>query len=429
MTQEAWPVLGTQVDMPVIDNAETAPTRTRAGSASAGGRLEFLDALRGLAVLCVVVAHAAQGRWHAYAEWDAGWFKLGQFGVLVFFLCSGFIIPASLERRSSLKEFWIGRFFRLFPLYWVALVACLVLHYGFDVYQPDSPLNPTAVALNFTMMQSFLQQPLVIGASWSLAYEMTFYLTVSVLFVGRIHRRSATTAVMLLLAALGLGCFDKGRVGAGVAVACLIGVLIVGTMLLSACAPRRRVLVVVLAIPLAPLLLNRSHEAWFNLSLFGLMFVGTAFYRYTQGALSKLQTAGLTLTTVAVIVAVNVMNPVAPEVVDVSVTRIRPELPTFLAAFVVFGLAFLLREREMPRFLLRIGLISYSVYLVHPMLLTFGNFAWLPAALTKPAGLVVVLAAALGLASITYRWVERPAVVWGRRLSGAARRADARLPT
>src|SRR5436190_4062549 len=86
-------------------------TRTRAG------RLEFLDTVRGVAALVVALQHTSEQVWPQILGWSHTWFRPGEFGVLAFFLCSGFIIPASLEKRGRLGEFWIGRFFRLWPLY------------------------------------------------------------------------------------------------------------------------------------------------------------------------------------------------------------------------------------------------------------------------------------------------------------------------
>jgi peptidoglycan/LPS O-acetylase OafA/YrhL len=39
------------------------------------------------------------------------WFDPGQFGVFVFFLVSGYIVPASLERKGSVRGFWVSRVF------------------------------------------------------------------------------------------------------------------------------------------------------------------------------------------------------------------------------------------------------------------------------------------------------------------------------
>jgi len=147
--------------------------------------------------MVVVVQHALELVWPAWARFSFSWFRPGEFGVVLFFLCSGFIIPASLERHGSQSRFWIGRFFRLYPLYWSALAGALVLHYGFGRYPLDAGFisHPVrAVAGNATMAQDFLGVPLVLGQSWSLAYELAFYGIVSALFVAGAHRRSPPTS-------------------------------------------------------------------------------------------------------------------------------------------------------------------------------------------------------------------------------------------
>jgi hypothetical protein len=72
------------------------------------GRLEFLDALRGIAALAVALQHGAEILWPAYLRWSIEVFRPGEYGVFVFFICSGFIIPASLEKYGSVARFWIG---------------------------------------------------------------------------------------------------------------------------------------------------------------------------------------------------------------------------------------------------------------------------------------------------------------------------------
>ncbi len=71
--------------------------------------------------------HGAELLWPGYLRWSVEYFRPGEYGVFVFFLVSGFIIPASLEKRGSVRAFWVGRVLRLYPLYWVALVAVAVV--------------------------------------------------------------------------------------------------------------------------------------------------------------------------------------------------------------------------------------------------------------------------------------------------------------
>ena len=80
-------------------------------------RLAWLDALRGFAALCVVFDHGSTLMLMPVRDFLYRWLDLGQYGVFVFFLISGYIIPASLERKGSVRGFWTSRLFRLYPMY------------------------------------------------------------------------------------------------------------------------------------------------------------------------------------------------------------------------------------------------------------------------------------------------------------------------
>ncbi len=89
-------------------------------------RLAFLDAVRAVAALFVVLEHVGElfPTVRAVLIHDM---NLGRAGVFSFFIVSGFVIPFSLERSNSLRKFWINRIFRLYPIYWGSLAAaCLV---------------------------------------------------------------------------------------------------------------------------------------------------------------------------------------------------------------------------------------------------------------------------------------------------------------
>ena len=91
-------------------------------------RLAWLDALRGFAALCVVFDHGSTLLLLPVRSFLYQWFNLGQYGVFVFFLVSGYIVPASLERKGSVRGFWISRAFRLYPMFLLALVLSAVAY-------------------------------------------------------------------------------------------------------------------------------------------------------------------------------------------------------------------------------------------------------------------------------------------------------------
>lgn len=100
-------------------------------------RLEILDALRGLAALAVALFHFSNG-------WEPNAFttpcKWGFLGVEVFFVISGFIIPYSLARsnyamRNDYGHFMLKRLVRIYPPY-IASVALVILLWHLSAMSP-----------------------------------------------------------------------------------------------------------------------------------------------------------------------------------------------------------------------------------------------------------------------------------------------------
>jgi peptidoglycan/LPS O-acetylase OafA/YrhL len=263
------------------------------------GRLEFLDALRGVAALTVAVQHLAEVIWPQVLEWSHIWWRPGEFGVLVFFICSGFIIPASMERRGDLKEFWIGRVFRLFPLYLTVLAIGLFL-FSTPWAAPAEGYRVVSDSLiNSTMLQVFSNRPLVIGASWTLGYEMVFYLTMTVLFMLGWHRRSAGISLGLVIAALLLGgsvvpaYLQQPQIQSWPAVVFGLVALAVVVVVPRLRSNAERGVALTITVAVLLMMLNRPHDLWFSLLLIGSMFVGTVLYRCDTGQLSGRTAAGV----------------------------------------------------------------------------------------------------------------------------------------
>lgn len=110
----------------------------------------------------------------------------GVFGVELFFVLSGFLIgkiiirsfvDASRFSLSDLKNFWVRRWFRTLPDYWLLLTVCFLL---FKWLKPEVPeLNPWQ---DYFFLQN-LWYPYVnnvFNEGWSLAVEEWFYLTLPV---------------------------------------------------------------------------------------------------------------------------------------------------------------------------------------------------------------------------------------------------------
>ena len=329
------------------------------------GRLDFLDALRGVAVCLVLVQHLGELLFPAVDAFSRHGVQLGQLGVMVFFLCSGFIIPASLERdgpgtgrAATLAAFWRGRMFRLYPLYWLSL-GCAAVLVGAGAYAPAAKLSPGDWLANATMLQAFAGSPHALSLYWTLAFEMVFYLSLSALFLLGWHRYSATLSL-----AASAGC-------------------------------------VVAAAAAVPLL---GRSAPLGLFCLATMFTGTVFFRWHAGAV-RLRTlvlcVGSALTGGITLLGSAALQPGARAVV--------PLLTAWLGAYAIFGAALALRARTVPRWLRRLGTISFSVYLVQALVLLA-----VPALPSPVLTAVVWVAVTLAVSEATYRLVERPAVRLGR---------------
>ncbi|MEU7895525.1 acyltransferase [Nonomuraea sp. NPDC049152] len=358
-------------------------------------RLSWLDAVRGPAALAVVLHHAGwtyfPGPW---AEVDRR-IDVGTWGVFVFFLVSGYIIPASLERHGDVRAFWVGRGLRLLPLLLVAIALALLLAYGgaYELHQGLTTKPLFLVALgNGTMLQELLGVPAVIGVMWTLSYEMAFYLiTVALFSTGHAHR-SAPVAAALALLAVPLGLVLPGAViGGWLALLGLPVLAAIAVTMWGTGRVRTAAAVAGGALALALVALGSRIGAWQGLIILAVMFAGTAVHRAERGQI-RWRTAAAALTVVLGCALFAKDDP--------------GWAPAIVAAGACFAAFFALRHLSYPRWLTHLGVISYSTYLLHPLLLRLPS-AW---------SYVLVL---LPLAYVTQRFVELPAQRLAKRLAWA----------
>lgn len=382
-------------------------------------RLGWLDALRGIAALVVVFDHSSYAFMPDLRRELMPVFNTSRYGIMVFFLVSGYIIPASLERRGSVRAFWIGRVFRIYPLC-LAVVALLLLAAlaGLADLRGVGDQSVATVALaHATLFQELLGTPNLMNVLWTLSYEMAFYLLVVALFTVRAHRHSAAFAVILAVAAavsagvvLPVSALS-GAVGTGLLVAVTAIVMVVAICCASAGTPALRVFGGVLGgvTALALVTLNGTVPVWEGLTILAVMFLGTAVYRAENGQSPWWHAVCAALTVVA-----GALGSAWSYGDGTFFTRTGWIL-AFLPAVLTFGVGLALRHRRVPFWLLGLGTISYSVYLVHPVLLAVSDGTigrWQRDNLVLEVAFYAVL---LPLCVLTYRFVEAPGREWGRK--------------
>ncbi|EAQ6131950.1 acyltransferase [Salmonella enterica] len=169
----------------------------------------FAHYLRGLAAITVIFAHYGSAYFNANPflssivnvprltdtsyPWIIQQFPfdfpgfLATFGVCIFFMISGFVIPISIEKYKCCM-FLIKRFFRLFPTYLfvygvnllVALMGYLIFK-GHGVFYPfdiKDILSSSLIGIN-TFINGVVELDPV---AWTLAIEILFYFTMAVVF-------------------------------------------------------------------------------------------------------------------------------------------------------------------------------------------------------------------------------------------------------
>lgn len=403
--------------------------RSRISVPPAGARLGWLDAVRGIAALIVTLHHLSNELFTGFGAAVREWFDPGIFGVMAFFLVSGYIVPASLERRGDVRAFWTGRLFRLYPLCLVVFVAAAVLLprslSAVDPSVHDRPL--LAAAANATMLQDLLGMRSGLSVMWTLTYEMVFYYLVTMLFMVGAHRRSGPAAVAFAGAALLLGPWAAGwslqpdlsvrRVIAGTA-------LLVGLGLLCLLSGRRAAQLagatLLSGLGLVLMIANSRSAPWESLLILATMFSGTVIYRAEQGQLRRSAAwayCGLVL--VAGTAAGLFYNDKPAQIRTWTASPIA-WTSAFLAGWALFGVALLLRRRRMPAALVWLGMVSFSVYLLHRPLISV--MSWLTKSAGHPHGaeqllwLVAFFFVLLALSALTYHLVELPGQRLGRRL-------------
>ena len=167
-----------------------------------GGHLSVLDGWRGLSILLVLAAHLLPlGPHHFLFNHSAG-----VFGMVIFFILSGFLITSFLLRDQRIGGFLVKRFCRVLPLAWLYMIIALLLSLA--------PLSRWASHLLFYAnmpLDQAMPNDLVPMTEhlWSLCMELQFYVGVALLVVVLRGRG------LLLLPFIGLG-FTALRVWDGV---------------------------------------------------------------------------------------------------------------------------------------------------------------------------------------------------------------------
>ena len=332
-------------------------------------RYGFIDAIRGLAACLVMLQHSLYqsgllGAWPntELAGFIPTWLELGETGVVAFFLVSGFVIPLSLEKTKSIRMFWIHRALRIYPLYLLVFAANFLLLAG--GHTKTIGMFAVNLVTHLFFIQEYLGQENFVGGSWTLSLELFWYIAISGLFVIGLNKKSGLIVGLSIL----------GSVAAQLS--CVIGV----------------------------------HLPMGRLSMLLCCVIGLVCYRREQNEIPapyfRCLASGLIITIFCNILVGEALYPAVHPTATFQMASV-----SWALAAVIFFVPFFARANRIWHIppLGMLGQVSYSVYLLHPIVLFV-----LSSIQIQGAGLVCsTFIITIALANVTYRVVERPFVRMG----------------
>jgi len=153
-------------------------------------RIDYIDVWRFLAIVMVIQSHIFV---HSgltvicLAPYLDQLERVGELGVLIFFVISGFVICSGLMAEKGrtgtvcLSAFYVRRFYRIIPPLWLYLCGLLMLDAaGIIEISPQQALTSAAFLCNMPFPDGCSW---FAGHTWSLAYEEQFYLVFPLLIL------------------------------------------------------------------------------------------------------------------------------------------------------------------------------------------------------------------------------------------------------
>lgn len=149
-------------------------------------KINWIESLRGVACIAVIIQHYFGTKFY--------YFNIGNFGVILFFILSGYIVTIAtvIKKTETPASFIILRIGRLYPAYLISIIICLII----------GNTELVNVIKNLTMIPEFLHGKSLIGVYWTLHVEWVFYLMVAMLLFFKKFNGNGIKILFILFAAL-----------------------------------------------------------------------------------------------------------------------------------------------------------------------------------------------------------------------------------
>ena len=311
-------------------------------------------------------------------------FEYGNYGVMFFFVLSGFVLSWSWKAELPIRAFYLRRFGRIWPSAFVALLIAIPVFYSFA---PDpsqwwvKPFDFGILLLSVPLIQGWWLAPAILfsgnPAAWTLTCEFFFYSLHPILQRGYVKIASRWVLVALLVVFLGLVSIKSS---------CL---LITGQPCTSLPLPLERLPEFVIGMGIGVLAkrgLLLPISPWIPLGGLGAFYVYLAFGAFLHVPTGILQISTQFANEITLLLMALTIAAVAQKDISGKNTGFRAP------------------------WLIRLGEVSFTFYLVHAtvMYLFVDFFGQLDVSWKNAIWYPLVLTAGLLLAFALHIWVEKP---------------------
>ncbi|MEO6287006.1 MAG: acyltransferase [Dyadobacter sp.] len=164
-------------------------------------KVNNFDLIRILAAIQVLVLHSI---YHLNIT-DSAWFAPWSFfpGVPIFYALSGYLISASYERSTSLKQYFRNRALRIFPGLWACLLLTVLVTslLGFNYINKSAPIWLISQMFGFIYTPYFLADfgfGSYNGSLWTISVELQFYMMLPLVYLLMGKRKQSNNILLLV---------------------------------------------------------------------------------------------------------------------------------------------------------------------------------------------------------------------------------------
>jgi len=367
------------------------------------GKLDYIDALRGIAALSIVIYHVYGIAGSAYPLYiiPDRFIGLALTGIPLFFIISAFTLYLSLDKKEKEKKkflkFYLRRFFRIAPLFYFLLL--FVLLDGFIMH--NGGFSWSEVLANFTFTFNLLPKfsESLFSDGWTVGVEMLFYSVLPLIYIVVNNIRRSV-------------------------------LLFVGIYWISGEARQ------LLSIIIGESIMTSTNYNYYNFFHWAYIFpIGIVCYLIYKSYLPRMRSeyksrvafGMLLLSLIILFIFVNNMT-LATAFYDLykPLVGLTSWLPMSSIAFVLMVLSLSLASNRVivNRFTRFFGTISYSLYLIHPFIVDqlksayafiYGHAIW-STDLALFLCIVLTLLIAIPVSLLTYHFIESPGIRLGKKV-------------